>query len=246
MVKSHSSNSMPSIGDFEAGIDDGAMFGSALVEDRIGVVDVNQDAAALRIAREEFEQAVFAGEREMAHVARFLFAAAGLDEFVVAPEGAVEESDAAGGGGFGPVLIAAGDRWRDEDAFSFAFENEADVGFVGRQGAADFFADVIGIRAAERNRRDDERRLVAGIFGEMDAEAAFALEEAPLNRGIGAIEHVEDFVFFFQDALERSGAEDEERLKLAQVQQAHHFVDVGGGQEHAADRGVGRAFVRAG
>src|ERR1700753_618479 len=34
------------VGDFEAGIDDGAMFGSALVEDRVGVVDVNQDAAA--------------------------------------------------------------------------------------------------------------------------------------------------------------------------------------------------------
>ena len=93
------------VGDFEAGIDDLAMFGTAFVEDGIGVVDVEQDAAAAGVAREEFKQSVFAGEREMSHLARFLFAAAGLDEFVVAPEGAVEESDAAGCCGFGPLLI---------------------------------------------------------------------------------------------------------------------------------------------
>ena len=80
------------------------------------------------------------------------------------------------------------------------FEDVADVGFVGRQGAPDFFADVIGIRAAERNCRNDKRRLVAGIFRKMDAETAFALEGAPLNRRIGAVEHVEYFVFLFQDA----------------------------------------------
>ena len=79
----------------------------------------------------------------------------------------------------------------------------------------------------------------------MDAETAFALEGAPLNRGIGTIEHVEYFVFLFQYALERSGAEDEERLKLAQMQQAHDFIDIRGGKEHATDRGVGRRlFVR--
>src|SRR5580698_8611474 len=125
-------------GDFEAGVNDGAMFGSALVEDRIRVVDVNQDTAALRIAREEFEEAVFTREREMAHVARLLFAAAGFDEFVIAPKSAIEEGDAARGGGFRPVLIAAGDRRRDEDAFSLLFEDKTDVGFVGRQSAADF------------------------------------------------------------------------------------------------------------
>src|SRR5579872_4307869 len=83
------------VGDFEAGIYDGAVFGRAVVEDGICVVDVNQDAAGAGVGWEECEQAVFAGEWEMAHVAGFLFAAAGFDEFVVAPEGAIEESDAA-------------------------------------------------------------------------------------------------------------------------------------------------------
>ena len=35
------------VSDFEAGIQDGAMFGTVFVEDGIGVVDVDQDAAAL-------------------------------------------------------------------------------------------------------------------------------------------------------------------------------------------------------
>ena len=48
------------VGDFEAGIQDGAMLGGALVEDRVGVIDVDQDAAAMRIAGEEFEQTFFA------------------------------------------------------------------------------------------------------------------------------------------------------------------------------------------
>src|SRR3984885_7716051 len=79
----------------------------------------------------------------------------------------------------------------------------------------------------------------------MDAETAFALEGAPLNRGIGTIEHVEYFVFLFQYALERSGAEDEERLKLAQVQQAHDFIDIRRGEKYSADWGVRRGlFVR--
>ena len=83
---------MPSKAISKPASNDGAMFGSALVEDRIRVVDVDQDTAALRIAREEFQQAVFTREREMAHVARLLFAAAGFDEFVIAPESAVEKA----------------------------------------------------------------------------------------------------------------------------------------------------------
>ena len=77
----------------------------------------------------------------------------------------------------------------------------------------------------------------------MNAEATLAGERAPLNGRIGAIEYVEDFVFFFQDAVQRRCAEDEERLEFAQVQQAHDFVDIRGGKEDAADRGVGWALL---
>src|SRR5579862_1809078 len=179
----------------------------------------------------------------MAHVARFLLAAAGLDEFVVAPERAVEESDAAGGGSFGPFLIAARDGGSDEDALAFAFENKTNVGFVRRERAAYFFADIVRIRAAEGERRHDERGCVTGIFGEMAAQTAFAGENPPLNRRISAIEYVEDLVFFFEDALQRRGAEEEERLEFAEVQKAHDFVNVSRWQEHAADRRVRRSLL---
>src|SRR5437868_1677392 len=68
------------VSDFEAGIQDGAMFGGAFVEDRIGVVDVNQHAAAIRFFGKQFQQSILAGQREMPHVARFLLATSSLDE----------------------------------------------------------------------------------------------------------------------------------------------------------------------
>jgi hypothetical protein len=41
--------------DFKAGIHDRAVFRSAVVQDRIGVVDVDQHAATIRIARKDLE-----------------------------------------------------------------------------------------------------------------------------------------------------------------------------------------------
>ena len=72
----------------------------------------------------------------------------------------------------------------------------------------------------------------------MNAKTPLAREQAPSDRRIGAIEHVEDLVFLFQDALKRRSAEDKERLKFSQVQKPHHLINVRGRQEHAADRRV--------
>ncbi len=84
------------------------MLGAVFVEDGIGVVDVDKDATALGRVGELIEQAAWAGERQVAHIAGGFFASAGADEFVVAPEGAVDQGEVTGGGEFCPFRIAAG------------------------------------------------------------------------------------------------------------------------------------------
>jgi hypothetical protein len=76
------------------------MFVAVFIEYRIGVVDVNQDFAALGVGGKLRQQTVASGKRQMAHFARGFVAAPGLNEFVVRPERAVEKRDAAGSGGF--------------------------------------------------------------------------------------------------------------------------------------------------
>jgi hypothetical protein len=73
----------------------------------------------------------------------------------------------------------------------------------------------------------------------MAAKAAFAGEGLPLDGRVGTVEDGEDFVFLFYDALESCRGEDEEGLKLAEMEEAHHGVDVGGLEEDACDWGVG-------
>src|SRR5215470_6172673 len=63
------------VGDFEAGIQHGAMFGAFFVKDRICVVDVNQDFAAFGSGGKLFKQAIGARERQVANLARGFFAA---------------------------------------------------------------------------------------------------------------------------------------------------------------------------
>src|SRR5689334_21713698 len=86
------------VGDFEAGIQHGAVLGAFFVKDGIRVVDVNQDFAALCFRGELLEQALRARERQMADFARRFFAAARAHQFIVAPERAIYESRV---GGFG-------------------------------------------------------------------------------------------------------------------------------------------------
>ena len=54
---------------------------------------MDKDAASAGVARELFEQAVGAGEGQMADFAGGFLAAAGAAEFVVAPESAVDQDN---------------------------------------------------------------------------------------------------------------------------------------------------------
>ena len=120
------------VGDFKAGIQHGAMFGAVLIEDGVGVIDVDQNAAAAGVAGELLEQARCTGERKMADVASGFVAAAGAAELVVAPKGAIDKNDVGGCGELDPFGVAAGQRRRDEEALAAMLEVEADGGFLQR------------------------------------------------------------------------------------------------------------------
>src|SRR6202166_5390005 len=115
----------------------------------------------------------------MTNFASGLLAAAGFDQLVVAPEGAIDQNEVAGGGRFSPFRIAAGQRRGDENAFGFLLEDKADGRVVGRERALEFFADVVRIRTAEWHRDADEGGCLAGAFLEMATEASLAGKHLP-------------------------------------------------------------------
>src|SRR5215469_668985 len=108
----------------------------------------------------------------MADFAGRLGGAAGLAEFVVRPEGAVEEDDVGRGSQFLPFRVAASERRSDEDLLTAALEQKTDGRVFGGGVAPEFLAQVVGIVAVEGNRVADKRRRFARAFREMAAEAA--------------------------------------------------------------------------
>src|SRR5262245_25467694 len=193
------------------------MLGGIFVEDGIGVVDVDEDSARGGVGGELGEEAVASGERDVAHFAGSFVAAAGGEEFIVGPEGGVEESDAAGGGCFEPFAGDVGKRWREEERFGALFEAESDDGFLRSERAAKLGADVVGEAAAYRNWGADEGWRGGGIFAETAGETAAGRERLPLNGRFGAVEDVEDAVFGLHDFLDRGSREEEEGLEFAEV-----------------------------
>src|SRR5579864_1260583 len=73
------------------------------VEDRIRVVDVNQDFAGVFGSAKFFEQAAGSGKRQVANFAGGLRACARRNQFVLAPERSVEETEVARSSPFLPI-----------------------------------------------------------------------------------------------------------------------------------------------
>ena len=69
----------------------------------------------------------------------------------------------------------------------------------------------------------------------MAAEAALAGKSLPLDRGTRALQNTEDAVFFPEDSLYSGSCKNKERMKFAEVQQAHNGVHIGRRQEDAGD-----------
>src|ERR1700741_2647750 len=114
----------------------------------------------------------------------------------------------------------------EKDGLTLLFQYQADGCLVGGKRATKLLARVVGIRAAERNRRANKSRRFSGSFGEMAAQPAIAGKGLPLHRGIGALENRKDAIFFLENALHCGRGEHKEILKLTQMQQAHYGIDV--------------------
>jgi len=215
------------------------MFGGIFVEDGIGVVDVDEDLACGGVSRELGEESVASGEGDVAHFPGGLVAAARAEEFVVGPEGAVEERDAAGSGGLAPFAGDIGKRGGEEERFGALFETERDDGFWRRQRTAELGADVVGEAATYRNRGADESRRGRRIFAEAAGKASAGRERLPVDRWFGAVKDIEDAVFGLHDFLNGGSGEEEEGLEFTQMEQSHKGIDVGGREKDAADRSAG-------
>src|SRR5258708_2683887 len=171
----------------------------------------------------------------MTNFSRGSFAAASSDQFVITPKSAIDQDQIAGGRCFGPFGIAPREGGSNKDAFSFLLKDEAKGSVFDGKSALKFFADVIRIRAAERYCDAEEGWRFTGTFREMTTEASFAGKHLPLHGRISAVKNAENFVLLFQNALHGGRGEHEKGLKLAQVQEAHHGVDVRRRKENASD-----------
>src|SRR5271156_3421912 len=172
----------------------------------------------------------------MAKFAGGFLAASGADQFGVAPEGAVDEYDIAGGGPVFPAGVAIGQRRRDKQTFPAMIENEAHDCFLGSKERAKFSADVIWKFSSERNGAREEQGWAFGIVMLAGVARHRDLQRNPFDGRSGAAEHAENGIFFGYDAPHRGRRKDAKTLEFAQVQQAHQGVNIGAGEVDLANR----------
>src|ERR1700719_541878 len=67
------------------------MLRAVLVENRIGIVDMDQNFASLDVLGVLLQHSARSGERHVTDLASGLLAAAGFNQFVVAPESSVDK-----------------------------------------------------------------------------------------------------------------------------------------------------------
>lgn len=218
------------------------MLGARFVEDGVRVVDVEEDLAADGVGGELGEQTVGAGEREMAEPASGFVAAPGGAEFVVGPEGAVDQNGVGTRGELGPFAGAAGQSWSDENLFAVLFEEKSGGRLIGRGGLKKIVTDVIRVWATERDRGVEKRSGVTRIVGKVAADASSRGKCLPLNRRFGALKDLEDAVLGLEDALHRRRGKDEETLRPAQVEKAEGGVNFRRGKKNACNRRAARVF----
>ena len=179
----------------------------------------------MRVSRERLERSSWSRHGAMAHAPPGFVAKAIGDHFVVGEQGAVEKQHVRIGDAGVKVLRNTGAAGRIDEALTRRFHRDAD-------GA---LADVVG--------RDislfEPQRNLAGNREEFELHPRqrlewFAETDCAARRNV-AIDHVEHAIS--ADRIERRlRAEQDERLALAQRQQARRGIDLGVGQNDGADR----------
>src|ERR1700693_3024529 len=156
------------------------MLWAVLVEDGIGIVDMDENFAPLDVLGVLLEHSARAGEGNVADLASGLFAAPGLNEFVVAPERSVDKGCVAIFDPGTPRTRVPVGRFsvsrdcRSIKYFLVIFMNyKGGGGLFGDECPSQFVANVIGITTAHGNGSAEKLWRGAGFFLEMTAQAAF-------------------------------------------------------------------------
>ncbi|EAA20316.1 hypothetical protein, partial [Plasmodium yoelii yoelii] len=76
---------------FDPGFAQGTILWRIFIQNRVGVVDVDQDLASIRQGVQDFQHAARTGLRQVAHLTCKLVADAGVTHFVFAPESSVDQ-----------------------------------------------------------------------------------------------------------------------------------------------------------
>src|SRR6266702_7151946 len=172
-----------------------------------------------------------ARERKMAHFPRGLAASFGGNEFVVFPECAVDESEIAFVQEALPIFADSRKARSVEQPLLLLKQLETDNGFLRRKAAPERFAHVIGEASHHRDGRAEEAIFLSRPGRRSKRKQPVQGERVPARRGVGARQNPEKAVLFGEDAAHRQGRVDVERLKLPEVKQAHHAINVGAREE---------------
>src|SRR6266576_2178768 len=125
----------PIIGDFPPGFTHSAILRALFIQHRVGIVNVDDNPLSLSETKRPLQQAMLAPERKMSHIACRSAAALGLDELIIFPERAIEQSEVAFVHGPLPILSKAGYARIVEKSLFFVEELEADDRFFRRKAS---------------------------------------------------------------------------------------------------------------
>jgi len=178
----------------------------------------------------------------MADLMGCFLAAASFQQFVVGPEGAIDEHQVTGFGPLLPLGVAAGSVGATNTRFP-AYSKPKRLMLLRGQRSSQFFADVIRILSAEGYGVGNEFGNSAGscFFSALDERRTAG---KPLHRRLRAAQDLE--MEFSSDKIRRMAWVEKnfESLKLAQVQQAHQRINISTLQINIEDRagrpGIGK------
>lgn len=177
----------------------------------------------------------------MSHLLRGLSAALNADQFVVAPERAVEEKnvDAVE---FRQQLIGDPRNCRQEGKplFRGSFNDQSERGFSGIQLGESFCRNVSGEVSRKRKCAASQRSLGMSRFKQR--EPFGQRDRTPGKLSFDALQHGEHRVVF-DDLANRVGCEDVQRLQFPHQQQSEDVVNVSVQQDCAGNWRMSRAVV---
>lgn len=203
-------------------------FRRILIEDWVGVVDVNVDAALARKFRQRREAPVRTADWQMTHRKRGFRSHALRDHFIVGPAGAIKEDAVACREDFLETSIDILDAGNVRDRFTALSidEFESDRGFIGTGRKTE-----VGWRLARHGERLIEESALTPIDAD-DRTRPGQFDAFPSALAGSDAQHSEDSVGAEDPSAHGVSGIKPERLRLAKRQQSRDMIDIGVGEEY--------------